>query len=310
MISSGSLIYLPALEQTHVLWDNGLGTAALWRIGPSGETTKRQFGPFPGWAARALDVGMDGAAQVLWAGRDGAASLWSIAEDGESRHVEFGPYAGWEARAVAAGPDGTHHVLWRGADGAAIVWSLRPGQSPGSRSFGPYAGWGASSLSVGMDNRVHLLWHGRDGQAGVWRWSEGSGRDGEAEIESQIESQISYGPHDGWSAVAVAEGEAGRSRLLWQGEGGQASLWPIEEAGETGEGETGGEERPQTVYGPFAGWTVIGAACGPGDGARLLWKYDLGGMASLWRLAADGGFTHEEYGPYSGWVPVALAAGP
>lgn len=296
---------------THLLWDNGQGTAAVWRISPAGETTKRQFGPFDGWAARALAVGPEGTVHLLWTGRDGIASVWSVPEDGPPRQTKYGPFAGWEARALAVGADNTQHLLWNRADGTAIVWSIRPEQMPEALHFGPYDGWSATGLAVGPDNQIHLLWNCRDGQAGVWRWASGSGteseREGESEAEVEMESQIAFGPFDGWRAAAVAGGCAGVSRLLWQGENGRASLWTVSGA-EPGEPD-GGEEQPQPVYGPFEGWTATGAACGPDDSAHILWRYQKGGMASVWRIEADGEFTHEEHGPYTGWAPVALAAG-
>lgn len=288
---------LPALTPMHILWDNRQGTAALWRITAGGKT-QRQFGPFAGWSARTLALGPDGAAHLLWTGRGGTASVWSVAEDGETRHSEFGPFAGWEAASLAVGPDGAQHVLWNRGDGAAILWTIQPEQAPAVRTFGPYDGWRATSLSIGSDNHLHLLWNCRDGQASVWRWAGGG-----LEDDGEIESQATYGPYDGWTAAAIAGDSVGASRLLWRGEGGQASLWTLDDAAEA-------DEQTRTVYGPFEGWTASAAACGPDGGAHLLWRYDLGGLASLWRVAADGEVTHEEHGPYTDWVPVALATGP
>ena len=308
--------------RAHLLWDNGNGTAAVWRLGASGSGggERRLFGPFAGWTARALAVGPDGRVFLLWTGRDRAASIWSVdmeagaaqrGEAGGARHGEFGPYDGWEARTLAVGPDGTLRVLWAGADGAAALWSL-PGWSltggsltregfgggePEALDCGPFAGWAARSLAVGPDNLAHLLWTRGDGAASVWR----VGAEGRV-VPSE------YGPYAGWDAVGVAAGRDGASRLLWRSAGGYASLW---DAAQAGGDDRAADERPQTVHGPFKGWSAVGvASAGAGGAAHLLWRHDGGGLASVWHLGAADGGGHEEYGPYAGWVPVALAVGP
>ena len=297
--------------RAHLLWDNGNGTAAVWRLGVpgfEGEADRRQFGPYAGWAVRALAVGPDGRVFLLWAGPDRAASVWSVdMEEGAARHREFGPYAGWAARALAVGPDGVLRVLWAGAGGAAALWSVpeesfREGTAPGALDCGPFAAWTARALAVGQDDLAHLLWTRGDGAASVWR----IGADGRAESSE-------YGPYGGWGAVGVAPGPGGVSRLLWRGAGGAASLWDM---GVRGVGDGGEEdalapdERPQVVHGPFKGWTPEAVARGPDDAAHLLWRHTGGGLASVWRLGGAGGGSHAEHGPYVGWTPVALAVGP
>ena len=314
------LLSVPGFGQgrTHILWDNGNGTASLRRLDaaggpdlkPEGEPAPYLFGPFAGWTPRAVAAGSDGMVFLLWTGRDRTASVWSVdMEDGDYRHVEFGPYAGWEARALAVGPDAVLRVLWAGADGAAALWSLRPGAPPEAMDYGPFPGWAAASLSVGPDNRAHLLWTRDDGAASVWR----VGADG-------LALQTEYGPHDGWSAVAVAAGRDGTSRLLWKSAGGCASLWTVPAEGESENGlahsegqapfesQAPSEGHAQTLCGPFEGWTPAAVAIDADDAAQLLWRCDGGGPASVWRVDAAGGLTHAEYGPYAGWSPVALAS--
>lgn len=300
--------------RAHLLWDNGNGTAAVWRLGPGGAeapgaSDRRQFGPFAGWAARALAVGADGRAYLLWAGRDRTASVWSVdMAGGEDRHREFGPFPGWEARTLAVGPDGVLRVLWAGADGAAALWSLREeglreGAAPESLVCGPYAGWAAVSLAVGPDGQALLLWTRADGAASVWR----VGADGLAQ-------QTEHGPYEGWSAVAVAAGQDGAIRLLWKSAGGYASLRDFpgggEASGGAGPDNHGQGDHGQTVHGPFEGWTPAAVAQGADGQPHLLWRYNGGGLASVWRLAGADGVGHREYGPYAGWTPVALALGP
>ena len=321
----------PRPGRTHLLWDNGGGTAAVWRLGESGPggsgpggsalgesgpegleaSDRQQFGPFTGWAARALAVGPSERVYLLWTGPGRSASVWSVdMEAGAARHLEYGPYGGWKARALAVGPDGVLRVLWSGAGGAAALWSL-PEQSfgtggvPDSLDCGPFAGWEARALAVGPDNRAHLLWTRGDGAASVWA----VGADGRAQPSE-------HGPYDGWSAVGVAASGRGGSRLLWRGAGGYASLWDVQAAGvgQGGVGQGGDErapdERPQAVHGPFAGWTAAAVAGGAGDAAHVLWRREGGGLASVWRLGASDGGDHRECGPFVGWTPVALAVGP
>ncbi len=293
----------------HLLWDNGNGTAAVWRLGPSGAETggavRRQFGPFAGWAARALAVGPDRLAHVLWAGPGRAASVWSVdMEGGEVGHWEFGPFDGWEARARAVGPDNVLRVLWAGADGRAALWSLREGEAPEALDCGPFEGWAAVSLAVGSDDRAHVLWTRDDGAASVWQ----VGADGVAQPSE-------YGPYPGWSAVAAAAGPGGISRLLWKSAGGWASLWDIPAGGETPDQDAGDPVgHAQAVHGPFEGWTPAAVAPGADGEAHVLWRRDGGGLASVWRIDAgedgEGGVEHTEYGPYAGWSAVALALGP
>ena len=315
----------PPPGRTHLLWDNGSGTAAVWRLGEwhpgasgpeDGEAADRQqFGPFTGWAARGLAVGPGGRVYLLWAGPGRAASVWSVdMEAGAARHVEYGPYDVWEARALAVGPDGVLRVLWVGAGGSAALWSLpeqnfAEGGVHDSLDCGPFAGWTAQALAVGPDNRAHLLWTRGDGAASVWL----VGADGRTQPSE-------YGPYDGWSAVGVAAGRDGGSCLLWRGAGGYASLWDVRApgvgeapgVGQTQEGEDARapDERPQAVHGPFAGWTPAAVARGGDGAAHLLWRRDGGGLASVWRLDATGGGSHRECGPFAGWMPVALALGP
>ena len=314
-ISHGPVSHEPiaglAPGRRHLLWDNGNGTAAVWRVEPAagpgpGEVRRHQFGPFAGWAARALAVGPDGRVYLLWAGRDGGASLWSVdMEDGGRRHWEFGACAGWAARTLAVGPDDVVRVLWTGPGGRAALWSLREGKSPESLDCGPFAGWAAVSLSVGADNWAQMLWTGPGGAASVWR----VGADGQAE-------QAKYGPFAGWRAVAVASaGRGGAGRLLWQGAGGLASLWDMPGGQGPGGDTTGGEvsppdRQPQAVHGPFEGWTPASVALGADEAAHVLWRFDGGGLASVWRMMGSEEVMHAEYGPFAGWVPVALALGP
>ena len=70
------------------------------------------------------------------------------------------------------------------------------------------------------------------------------------------------------------------------------------------------DRQPQAVHGPFEGWTPAAVALGADEAAHVLWRFDGGGLASMWRMMGSEEVTHAEYGPFAGWVPVALALGP
>ena len=297
-----------------LLWDNGGGSAALWRLEAGRKTPDAPLilGPFTRWTARGLAVGAAGESLLLWTGPEGRASVWRVGpgtagQAGAERPVKFGPYPGWEALGLAAGSDGIARLLWRGPDGTAALWrlpaALDSGETPSVRNFGPYPGWSAASLSVGPDRQVHLLWTHTDGEANLWRLDDGE----ETAEHAPADLQTQFGPYEDWAATAVTAQPDGTSRLLWRRAGGQASLWTV---GAESAGVPPPDALTQAVQGPCQRWTAVGAAAQPGGGAALLWRHDGGGMASVWQLDADGeAIAHAEHGPYSGWVPVALAAG-
>lgn len=238
-------------------------------------------------------AGWDGVPAVGWAGPGG---LGLERGHGGRRDAALGVRAlrgmGGARPGGRAGRRPTGAV---GRRGRAALWSLRGGEAPEALDCGPYAGWTAVSLAVGPDNRAHLLWTRDDGAASVWR----IGADGLAHPAER-------GPYEGWSAVAAAAGREGASRLLWRSAGGLASLWDIPAGGDA----PVPDRRPQTVQGPFEGWTPAAVAPGADGGAHVLWRHDGGGRASVWRLDEKGGVGHTEYGPYAGWAAVALALGP
>jgi hypothetical protein len=289
---------------SYVLWDNGSGTAALWRVAASGEITKQTFGPFIGWRARAVATGPAGRLSLLWTGRDQAAFLWSLSADGETHRTPLGPYAGWQARALAVGPDGAARVLWTAADGTAAVWQVPPEEAPTVWTLGPFDGWTATALAVGADNWARLLWNRKDGEACVWLLDES----GEA-------LRTGCGSQPGWNAVAVAAAAAaGESHMLWQGTGGRAAVAALgpDETIVIG-GPDPGQALPRdpglTVHGPFAGWAACAVAVPPAGGVQVLWAETASGNASLWRIApTDGAVTRTALGPCTGWQAVGLAA--
>ena len=276
-------------------------------------------------------------AHLLWDNINGQASLWTINPDSAYTSAVYGPFSGWTARATAAAPDGTNWLLWTNTNGTASLWHITALTATGytHREYGPYANYGAASLSVGRDGSPRLLWDNTNGTASLWSVNTTSG----------TFTSHEYGPYAGWTANAVASGQA-VTDLLWTNTNGQAAGYRIAAGGSltthlfgpyAGYGakalsvgpddgahllwdKTDGTAALWSVdfstgafssllYGPFSGWTARAIATGPDDVTHLLWNHAPDGQASLWSVTGNG-FTAKQYGPYSGWQAVAVSAGP
>ena len=185
---------------THILWDNTDGRMSLWDYSTaSGSETYHIYGPYTGWAAKAVaDGGADGRQRVLWDNTDGRMSLWSL-DNGAARFTQytFGPYAGWTAKAVSAGTDNTTRVLWGNTDGRASVWNYDTGGgSFTQKTYGPYAGWSARAIADGADGRQRVLWDNADGRMSLWSLDNNAG----------ALTQQTFGPYAGWTAGDVSSG--------------------------------------------------------------------------------------------------------
>ena len=135
---------------TDLLWTNTNGQMDGYRYAANGTLTTQVFGPYSGWAAKALSVGPDDVSHPLWDNTSGETALWSAGFTGGSfTAISYGPYSGWTARAVATGPDNVSHLLWNHApDNQAALWSVT-GSGFTAKQYGPYAGWQAVAVSAG-----------------------------------------------------------------------------------------------------------------------------------------------------------------
>ena len=138
---------------------------------------------------------------------------------------------------------------------------------------------------------IHILWNSTDGTASVWNYAASGGS----------YTFHNYGPYPGWTAVALADGPDGQTRMLWDNTDGRASIWSLNNA-------TGVFTFHN--FGPYAGWAAAGISVGSEDTTHVLWnKTD--GTISLWNYSPDGGtFIYRNYGPYDGWSARAIADGP
>ncbi len=266
---------------THVLWTSSTGTAALWKIGVSGQpATETQYGPFAGWTARALAVGSDGNDRLLWThSPDNQLALWSLDAAGHYTFADYGPFSGWMPLSIAVGADNLPHILWNGINGQLSLWNLDASGSYAHTEFGPYPGWQPQSLAIGPNGTERVLWqHATDNQVSLWSVTGGS------------YTFADYGPFAGWSAQGVAVGSDNLAHLFWDGPNGIASFWTINAAGQYTFGN----------YGPFSGWTPQSIAVGANDNLRVIWQHSPDGQASLWDLNSAGHYTNTQFGPPSG----------
>ena len=134
---------------TDLLWNKTDGTACGYRIASDGSLALQTFGPFAGFAARALSVGSDDGAHLLWDKTDGTTSLWNVDfATGGYTHAEYGLFSGWSAMAIASASDGAH-LLWDNTNGTVSAWTI-PASGPYTHhEYGPFAGWSAVALSAG-----------------------------------------------------------------------------------------------------------------------------------------------------------------
>ncbi len=119
---------------------------------------------------------------------------------------EEGPFTAWNATAIADGADGLSRILWQAGDGRVSLENVGPAGSQATFRFPAEPGWTAIDVSVDVEGRTQMLRTSADGQMRITTvGSSGSATRGPA-----------YGPYDGWSANAIADGPDGASWVLWR----------------------------------------------------------------------------------------------
>lgn len=109
-----------------------------------------------------------------------------------------------------------------------------------------------------------------------------------------------YGPYSGWTAAAIADGQDGLTRVLWNRADGSAALALFGAEGLVA----------SHPFGPVAGWRAVDIAVGADGQTRILWTHRDGRMA-LWRVDGDGSPTAlgPIYPPPPGFEASRIAAG-
>ena len=226
---------------------------------------------------------------LLWTNTNGAASLWTVNANGAFTYgPNYGPYPGWSAKSISDSPDGLTHLLWAKTDGTTAVWNVAPDGTFTQHGYGPFAGYTAKAISTSASGVSHLLWNNTNGAISLWNLDTAGGG----------YSYLNYGPYQGWTANAVADGP-GTTDLLWNNTNGQTSGWKIGAGGAIAHHE----------FGPYSNWNAQSLSVGPDNEAHLLWD-NVSGQIALWNVDfGTGGFTQGGYGPFSGWMAEAVATG-
>lgn len=305
-------------SQSHLLWDNTNGTAAVWNLSdPNPAATAALYGPFSGWTAKAIAQGPDGNGRIFWTNTDGRAALWNLADPIPSNTaLVYGPYTGWTATALAVGPDNTAHLLWNNIDGRVALWNTTdPSPTATCTIAGPYSGWSGVAIGIGPNNQERLLWDNVTGEAAVWDLSD----------PNPTATCLVAGPYLDWTAKRLSVGPDNAVHLLWDNVDGQVSLWNFS------------DPNPASTFflaGPYPGWSGQDLSVGPDGKGQLLWdngggisseeaaeereRLPLGrlpretgtGQMSLWNLSdPNPAATLTLAGPYPGWTAVSIAAG-
>src|SRR6185437_2766217 len=126
----------------------------------------------------------------------------------------------------------------------------------------------------------------------VWSVNTATGQGG---------SGPTLGPYAGWTAVKIATGADGKTRLLWDITNGVAAVWALDGFG---------IPLSAVNFGPYAGWTATDIAVGSDGNTRLLWDYT-DGTAVVWSVntATNQVSSGPNLGPYAGWTATHLATG-
>lgn len=160
---------------------------------------------------------------------------------------------------------------------------------------------GVSRASDGQTNGPVDLSIARDGGTRFFSFDPEVGQLtlGAVDRENQIELGKPFGPYDGWTPIASAEGGDGLTRILWRHEDGAAALWLVASF------SVSASFRLPVIprYSP------LDVAGGVGSVTHILWTAS-DGSALLQAVGAAGEVQSSlTLGPYGGWSPTAIADG-
>ena len=149
----------------------------------------------------------------------------------------------------------------------------------------------SAPVTLPAASSYQALWGKSDGGFSVWDVALGGG----------------FAPHDfdatpGFDAQAIADTPDGHVHVLLTAASGAVQFDDAVIASLARQHNAS----TQLSYGPFNGWTAHSIAAGPDGVLRVLWTRT-DGQISLWKLYANGTYTHAEYGPYAGWTARLMA---
>lgn len=246
----------------HVLWTQPGGATEISTITVTSTVVPNSYGPFPGWQAKALADGPDGAAHALWANADGRLALWTLSDNSPRVDVSiYGPYPHWTPQTLAVGPNGNTRVLWTSTYGQMSLWNVDAQGDFTYKTYGPFPGWTAKQVAVDTSNTVRVLWTDTNGQVSLWTG------------ETPSPAHAEYGPYPGWTVKGLSAAANGNLRLLWNNTSTEASLWDLNSAG----------QYTYRNFGPYPGQTADGVAVGTDGLTRLIWNTSTPDLR-LWSL--------------------------
>jgi hypothetical protein len=217
---------------------------------------------------------------TVYAAREQGGFLRST--DGGTSWRDFN--TGWifpPASVTALAIDRTGTKLHAGTeDGEVFSYQISSG-SPGISSA-------AVDLAAGANSLTSVLF--ADGNRALSRSFDDSGRSN---------PNGPYGPYEGWSPKAAANGVDSLTRVLWNHLDGSAALWLL--------GPTGNQA--SYSFGPAAGWTAVDVSAGSDGTTHLLWT-NADGRTEITSVAVTGALVGDAtYGPFSGWTAVSISDG-
>jgi predicted outer membrane repeat protein len=286
---------LGAYDQSlvRVLYNRADGTASIATFHGSLLYARADYGPYPGWTARALAEGPNGSPRLLWNNTDGRVALWNLSDPNPGATAfYYGSYPGWAAVALAVGPDSAAHLLWDNTDGRLALWNTTD-PNPGATAFyyGPYPGWSGTAISFGPDNHERLLWDNTSGQVAVWNLSDAN----------PPATAVMAGPYNGWMAKTLTVSADNAAHLLWDNVSGQVAVWNLSDPN---------PPVSALVAGPYSGWLGQDLNAAPDGTLRLLWD-NVSGSTSLWNLNDPNPVaTYQLFAPLGTSIAVSLATGP
>jgi len=147
----------------------------------------------------------------------------------------------------------------------------------------------AVDISVGADNKSRTVFSDPD-HLTVFRSYDYSG------VSTSVGPE---GPYSGWIVRALADGEDGLTRVLWNHVDGSSALWML--------GPRVNEA--SYLYGPEAGWTVVDVSVESAGTTQLL-STNVDGRTKLTSVALSGAVLAEAtYGPFAGWTARSISNG-
>ena len=298
-------------------WSSGGGSISVYEAKPGYQNGRTPGGkraapdvaydsdPSTGFAVYDSDLNNTGNNWFALAGTSAAAPQWAglvtLANQGRAQHG-LGALDGASQTLplLYSLPCNAFHDVTSGGNSnvATPGYDLITGRgSPIANVLVPYL-WGATSLvatTVDKNNDTVLLWDRADGSAVFWTM------DNSFHLLSSNSFAVA-----GWTAVKVAAGGDGLTRVLWVNNAtGAAELWLL----------NSNDTVAATAPAPFAiaGWNVVDMAVGSGPNSqtRLLWSNGSSGQVVVWTV--DHGFnvvSPQVFGPISGWSVRALGVSP